>query len=169
MKIGSEKFSRQTTFLRATAIFLALLGPTTPAGAVVPLVQDYLHGIDALTALAKVPTTDQAQYRQEHAEELDAAMRAVGSADDIYRYTLAVNAAIIFRYGHAVICNYDEETGPRIGQLIANHIVRLEKSNVPPNEARRATGQLNVDELVLGEILDEFPCPSGPIESPPRK
>jgi hypothetical protein len=72
---------------------------------------------------------------------------------------LAVNAAIVFKYGHAVICNYDEETGPRIQQLIDNHIARLVKSNVSPNEARRATAKLHVNELVLGEMLDEFGCP----------
>jgi hypothetical protein len=159
------------TLLRLLAIIAAgvAIFAAKPALAIVPLVQDYLHGIDALTALAKIPPADQAQYRQDHAEELDAAVRAVESADDIYRYTLAVNAQIIFKYGHAVICNYDEETGPRIGQLIDNHIARLEKENVAPNEARRATGKLKVDELVLGEMLDEFPCPTGPTGSASSK
>ncbi len=144
---------------RLAAALCCVLCVSEPAFAVVPLVQDYLHGVEALKALAAVPADQQQQYRQQHAEELDAAVHAVESADDIYRHTLAMNVAIIYKYGHAVICNYDEETGPRIQQLIDNHIARLVKSNVPVNEARRATGKLFVNELVLGEMLDEFGCP----------
>jgi len=142
-----------------TAALCGLLCLSQPAFAIMPLVQDYLHGVDALKALAVVPADQQQQYRQQHAEELEAAVHAVESADDIYRYTLAMNVAVIYKYGHAVICNYDEETGPRLQQLIDNHIARLVKSNVPVNEARRATGKLFVNELVLGEMLDEFGCP----------
>lgn len=143
----------------ALAGALLLSGTTAPASAVVPLVQDYLHGVEALKQLAKIPTQDQTRYRQEHSEELDSAAHAVEAADDIFRYTLSVNAAIIYKYGHAVICNYDEEVGPRIQKLIDNHIDRLVKANVSVNEARRATGKLFINELVLGEMLDEFGCP----------
>jgi len=130
-----------------------------PADALSPLVQDYVHGIEALRELSKVPQQGQAEYRKEHEEELAAAARAVDSAFDAYHYTLEMNAAIIHKYGHAVICNYDEEIGPRVDQLIDNHISRLVKESVPPNEARRATMKLYVDELILGEMFDEFGCP----------
>jgi hypothetical protein len=143
----------------AQGLSVAILLCSQPANAVTPLVQDYLHGVEALKALAAVPFDQQQQYRQQHAEELEAAVHAVESTDDIYRYTLAMNVAVIYKYGHAVICNYDEETGPRIQQLIDNHIARLVKSNVPVNEARRATGKLFVNDLLLGEMLDEFGCP----------
>ena len=145
--------------LRPLAALCCALCISQPAFAVVPLVQDYLHGVEALKAMAAIPADQQPQYRLQHAEELRAAAQAVESADDIYRYTLSMNVAIIYKYGHAVICNYDEETGPRIQQLIDNHIARLVKSNVPVNEARRATGKLLVNELLLGEMMDEFGCP----------
>jgi len=143
------------------AILAALLCAIlpVPAYALSPLVQDYVHGMEALRELSKVPQEGQAEYRTQHGEELAAAARAVESAFDTYHYTLEMNAAIIHKYGHAVICNYDEEIGPRVDQLIDNHIARLVKENVPPNEARRATMKLYVDELILGEMFDEFGCP----------
>lgn len=166
MELQSGRFPRPFALLAMGLVGL-LLGAAQPAFAITPLVQDYLHGVNALNELAKIPAQDQAKYRQEHAEELQAGVHAVESADDIYRYTLAMNAAIIFKYGHAVICNYDEETGPRIQQLIDNHIARLVKSNVPANEARRATTRLRINELVLGEMLDEFGCPPSSFSSAP--
>ena len=137
----------------------ALTGNATPAAALAPSVQQYVHGIEALRALQTVPPEEQDAYRKEHAEELDEAARTVTEAADFLAYTLAFNAAIIHKYGHAVICNYDEEIGPKVEKLVDNHIQRLVAQNIPLNQAKRATMELFVDELVLGEMLDEFSCP----------
>lgn len=156
--------SRTTTrrfFLRALTAALSLMagGFLQPAFAIVPLVQDYLHGVEVLKSLATIPADQQGRYRQQHAEDLQAAVHAVETADDIFRYTLAMNIAVIYKYGHPVICNYDQVTGPHLPELIENHIARLVKFNVPINQAREATGEMSVSQLVLGEMMEEFGCP----------
>ncbi len=146
----------------AVVTILAAILLASPAGAT--SVADVL---DALTALQVLPGMDASAwqaYRIAHEADLQRAHATLAIAQVAEGTVLETAAAASLRFGHPLLCNYDEETRagfPELAELFLAEGAR--RHGVDPATARPRLLQAGIEEMLPVALLARYPCPvAGP-------
>lgn len=148
---------------RNVHIALALALALVPAGAIAatPTVADYLNSLQALRAYQYAPEASRGKYFKAHETTLKTATLTIERATDYLKQLVAINDAVMQKYGRPILCNFDEELGPTVENLVHYYQKDLQtKEQKTEQDAHTQTLHTYIDHVVISELLDKFPCAS---------
>lgn len=142
----------------AVVTILALLLASPPAGATT--VADVLDALAALQVPAGMDASAWQAYRTAHEAGLQRAHATLAIAHVAEETVLETAAAASLRFGHPLLCNYDEETRagfPELADLFVAEGAR--RHGLDPATARPRLLQAGIEEMLPVALLARYPCP----------